>query len=82
MLWTIVGVLLLAVLVVGSVLLALFWLVKSRYRNKPASDLGIGTGGVSKISECAKCGERRVIVREDDGLCASCYSALRTKVLS
>lgn len=35
----------------------------------------------SKVDKCAGCGEQRIIVSQDDTLCAACYSALRTKKL-
>jgi len=33
----------------------------------------------SKMATCSRCGQRRIIVKSDDTLCAGCYSALRTK---
>ncbi|HLG13890.1 MAG TPA: hypothetical protein VJH03_05090 [Blastocatellia bacterium] len=84
MVWIVVGVVLIAILVIASVGVALFWLVKSRYRDKkPPAGLSLDPARTpSKIGTCAKCGEQRVIVREDDSLCAFCYSSMRTKVLA
>ena len=82
MIWIVVGVVLFILLFLATVAVALFWLVKSRYRDKTvAADLKLDPSRTpSKIATCAKCGEQRVIVREDDSLCAFCYSSMRTKV--
>jgi hypothetical protein len=31
------------------------------------------------LGNCARCGQQRLLVSKDAGLCASCWSALRTK---
>lgn len=82
MIWIVAGIVVLAILLIGALGVALFWLVKSRYRNKTvAPDLKLDPSRTpSKIATCSKCGEQRVIVREDDSLCAFCYSSMRTKV--
>jgi len=56
--------------------------VKSQDRKK-GPRLAIGDDNIesSRIDTCARCGQRRIIVNQDDTLCASCYSALRTKKL-
>jgi hypothetical protein len=56
--------------------------VKSKDRKKgPLPAIGDDYVESSKTRTCARCGEKRIIVNEDDTLCASCYSALRTKKL-
>jgi hypothetical protein len=73
---------LLAILIIAALGLALIWLVKSRYRGRraPAAPVldAIRTP-TSKFGACARCGEQRIIISESEGMCASCYSALRTK---
>jgi hypothetical protein len=75
--------LVLLLLVVAALLIVGFIsYVKSQNRKKSAIPaLGPDPVTSSKTDTCSRCGERRIIVNEDDKLCASCYSALRTKKL-
>ena len=85
MLKIVFGIGLLVALAVAAFAFALVWLVKSRYRGKQAPDrpaVEAVLTPTSKIGDCARCGEHRIIVSESDRMCASCYSALRTKALS
>lgn len=72
---------LLTVAAVAALVVVMMWLVKSRYRNKKTVIAAIEapTTAASKTGTCSRCGEQRIIVSESDGMCASCYSALRTK---
>ena len=82
MLKVIIGILLLALIVVGALASIMMWLVKSRYRGKKAPAepvLEAVRTPTSKLDTCAGCGEQRIIVSESEGMCATCYSALRTK---
>ena len=73
---------LLAILAVAGVVAALMWLVKSKKKTAPVDlSAAVPVGSSSKVAVCAMCGETRIIVKPEDGLCASCYSALRTKKL-
>jgi hypothetical protein len=36
---------------------------------------------LSSLETCARCGQLRVIVNKDAGLCAFCWSSMRTKQL-
>lgn len=68
-----------AVILLGVVMITL---VRSRQRdsNVPAEP-GIEAIAAtsSKLGTCSKCGEQRVIVSDSEGMCAYCYSSLRTK---
>jgi hypothetical protein len=70
--------------IVAAGLLA-FWCItyiKSQDRKKSKlRAMGADSIDSSKIGTCTRCGEKRIIVNPDDTLCASCYSALRTKKL-
>jgi len=56
--------------------------VKSKDRKKgPRPAIGSDTIAASTVNTCSGCGEKRIIVNQDDTLCAACYSALRTKKL-
>jgi hypothetical protein len=78
---TILIVVLIALLAAGSLVFALVWLVKSHNRSKKAADDSGIIGAVAAAAQgiCANCGETRIIVKPELNVCASCYSALRTK---
>jgi len=72
----------LGVLALGTIAFMMMWVVKSRQRGKPEpvmSAVQAVRTETSKVGKCAECGEERIIVTADEGMCASCYSALRTK---
>ena len=82
MVYVIIGIVVLVVISVGGLAAVMMWLVKSRYPKNKALDepvLDSRLTETSKVGTCAKCGQRRIIVRHDDSLCAFCYSSLRTK---
>ena len=82
MTYVIVAIVLLAVILVASLGAAMMWMVKSRYpKNKPLDEpvLDSRLTDTSKVGTCATCGQRRIIVKHDDSLCAFCYSSMRTK---
>jgi hypothetical protein len=73
---------LLAVLAVAGLVIAIMWLVKSKQKSMPVDvSAAVPAGSSSKVGVCAMCGESRIIIKPEDGLCASCYSNLRTKKL-
>ena len=72
---------LLAISAVAAVIAALMWLVKSKKKTPVDLSGAVPAGSSSKVAVCAMCGENRIIIKPEDGLCASCYSALRTKKL-
>jgi hypothetical protein len=77
--------LLVVLLVVCGIGGAMFWLVKSRYKGKAAPDtpsIDAVRTSTSLFGDCARCGEHRLLINDYDRMCASCYSALRTKALS
>jgi hypothetical protein len=82
MIKVILAVLLLLIIAVAVLGATMMRLVKSRYRErnvpeKPGVETIAATS--SKLGTCSRCGERRVIVSDSDGMCAYCYSSLRTK---
>jgi hypothetical protein len=82
MIYGIIIVVLLGFIGVALLILVMMWLVKSRYRgtNVPAKASIEALGATeSKRGTCSRCGEQRIIVSDSEGMCASCYSALRTK---
>ena len=82
LLGVIILLILLAILVVAAVVAALMWLVKTKKKTMSVDvSSAVPAGSSSKIAVCAMCGENRIIIKPEDGLCASCYSALRTKKL-
>jgi len=85
MIKVVLGLVIVAVLAVGLVALAMYWVVKSRYRGRKAPELpalDLIKTPTSELGACARCGEQRIIVSRHEGMCASCYSALRTKAVS
>ena len=63
----------------------MLWLVKSRYKGKTALDepsIDQVRTSTSLFGNCARCGEHRLLINDYEKMCASCYSALRTKALS
>jgi hypothetical protein len=75
---------LLGVLAVAAFVFSLMWLVKSRYKGRRAPGevrLEVTPESGARHGVCARCEERRLIISPSDGLCAQCYSALRTKKL-
>jgi hypothetical protein len=85
MIHVILAIVILVLLVVGGLTAIILWLVKSRYpKDKPLDRpvLDSRLTESSKVGTCSKCGERRIIVRDDDMLCAFCYSSMRTKSLA
>ena len=80
-----VVILVIVLVIVFGIAGAMFWLVKSRYRgkalpNQPSVE-EVRTS-TSLFGNCARCGEHRLLINDYDKMCASCYSALRTKALS
>jgi hypothetical protein len=73
----------LAMLIVAVLPIAGFMgYVRAQDRKKRVRSLAVGNHTESsRVDKCAGCGEDRIIVSQDDTLCASCYSALRTKKL-
>ena len=82
MLTTILLLVLALVVIVALPVVGFIGYIKSQDRKKaPRPAIGGDPTEPSKTDTCARCGERRIIVNPDDTLCASCYSALRTKKL-
>ena len=82
MLTTILLVALAFIVVAALPVVAFIGYVKSQDRKKgPQPAIGDDNIESSKVDTCARCGQRRIIVDQDGTLCASCYSALRTKKL-
>jgi hypothetical protein len=82
MAYVIIAIVLLAVIVVGSLAAAMMWMVKSRYPKGKALDEPVLDSRLTEssvVGTCATCGQRRIIVKHDDSLCAFCYSSMRTK---
>jgi type II secretory pathway pseudopilin PulG len=46
---------------------------KARQAVQPALEEG------SQLGTCARCQQRRLLVKKEDGLCAYCWSSLNTK---
>jgi predicted RNase H-like nuclease len=78
MLKIVIIVILLVVVAVASLAAIMMWLVKSRHKDKK-QPVAIDTPTTTTSGTCARCGEQRIIVSKEEGMCASCYSALRTK---
>jgi hypothetical protein len=82
MLTTILLVVLAIVIVAALPIAGFMGYVKVQDRKKRVRPLVVGNHTESsRVAKCAGCGEDRIIVSQDDMLCASCYSALRTKKL-
>jgi len=82
MIKVILAILLLLVIAIALLAVVMMRLVKSRHseRNVPTKpDIEAIAATSSKLGTCSKCGERRVIVSDSEGMCAYCYSSLRTK---
>ncbi|HWQ32352.1 MAG TPA: hypothetical protein VNQ79_05675 [Blastocatellia bacterium] len=73
------------ILVITLLALMIFRLVRSRARSRGVPDLSdfdsLRTPD-SGFAICQRCGEQRIIVSRREGLCASCYSSMRTKTLA
>jgi hypothetical protein len=80
---TTVLVLFLVFIIIAAVLIVGFMgYVRIQDRKKRVHPPAVGKQIESpKVDKCAGCGEQRIIVSQDDTLCAACYSALRTKKL-
>ncbi|HYP27191.1 MAG TPA: hypothetical protein VE262_10780 [Blastocatellia bacterium] len=72
-----VAILVSTILLVGLGVFAFFYLQVKRNRRPDAERPSLDKAG--SLSDCARCGQRRLIVQKEAGLCASCWSALRTK---
>ena len=49
---------------------------------KKGKSPGAGPRGIkdeSSLGECARCKQRRILVKKEAGLCASCWSSINTK---
>jgi len=80
---TTILVLVLVIIIVAAIPAVGFWgYVKVQDRKKRVRPLAVGEQSESsRVDKCAGCGEQRIIISQDDTLCAACYSALRTKKL-
>ena len=65
------------VLLVGVAVFAFFYLQVRR--NRRPADERPSLDKIGSVSDCARCGQKRLIAQKDSGLCAHCWSALRTK---
>ena len=83
MVTTILILVLSVIVAVGLLVFGSITYIKSQDRKK-SNRPGLGADPIdsSRVSTCTRCGEKRIIVNQDDTLCAACYSALRTKKLS
>lgn len=82
MLTTILILVLSLIVAAGLLIFASINYIKSQNRKKSKlPTMAADSIDPSKIGTCTRCGEKRIIVNPDDTLCASCYSALRTKKL-
>jgi hypothetical protein len=78
-------VILAVIFVIALLALMLSGLIRARVRNRRVPDLSAFDSlrtPDSRFAVCQRCGEERLIVSEREGLCASCYSSMRTKTLA
>jgi hypothetical protein len=82
MLTTVLILVLVLVIIAAIPVVGFMSYVRIQDRKKRAHSIGVGEQAESsRVEKCAGCGEQRIIVSQDDTLCAACYSALRTKKL-
>jgi len=81
MLTTILVVVVVLVIVAAVPVAGFMGYVKIQDRKKKLHPVVGQQAESSRVDKCAGCGEQRIIVSQDDTLCAACYSALRTKKL-
>jgi Tfp pilus assembly protein PilX len=76
-------VILAVVIIFAALALTMYRLVRSRSHRAPAlSDFDRLRAPDSNLAVCQRCGEQRIIVSAREGMCASCYSSMRTKTVA
>jgi len=70
-----VALIILLVVLASLAVFAFFYLQVKKNRRSEGPSLERS----DSMGNCARCGQRRLIVSKHEGLCAFCWSALRTK---
>jgi hypothetical protein len=64
-------------LLAGLAVFAFFYLQVKKNRRPEVARPSLEKS--ESLGNCARCGQQRLLMKKDEGLCASCWSALRTK---
>ena len=72
-----VGSLVFLILVAALAVFAFFYLQVKKNRRPEVARPSLEKS--DSLGSCARCGQQRLLMSKDEGLCASCWSALRTK---
>ncbi|HKV41865.1 MAG TPA: hypothetical protein VJX67_21855 [Blastocatellia bacterium] len=67
------------VIVIAVLACMMIYLVKSSDRARKVPGIQDKSALVSTMGVCSKCGQTRILVKEEGSFCAFCYSSLRTK---
>jgi hypothetical protein len=70
-----VALIIFVILLASLAVFAFFYMQVKKNRRSEGPSLE----GSDSMGDCARCGQRRLIVSKREGLCAFCWSALRTK---
>lgn len=73
----IVAIIIIIILLAASAVFAFFYLQIKKNRRPDSERPSLEKS--ESLGVCAKCGQQRLIAQKDSGLCAFCWSALRTK---
>lgn len=75
MLW--LGLILFLLLIVALTVVGFYYMQVKR--GKSTGGAGAGIKDNPAMGECARCKQHRLIVKQEAGLCASCWSSINTK---
>lgn len=72
-----VAILIITILLAAAAVFAFFYLQVKNNRRPDSERPSLEKS--DSLGVCARCGQQRLIAHKDSGLCAFCWSALRTK---
>ena len=72
-----IAILVIIILLAGLAVFAFFYIQVKKNRRHETKRPSLEAS--SSLGTCERCGQQRLIVQKDSGLCAFCWSALRTK---
>ncbi len=71
------GLILFLILIVALAVVGFFYMQLKKGKSPDAGPRGIKDD--SSLGECARCKQRRILIKKEAGLCASCWSSINTK---